>query len=47
MLFLRIYKTEFKSILVLPLPTDNIQRSFKIPDCLLDVVTKPTDSRLN
>jgi len=33
------------SIPSLPL-TDNIQKCFKPPDCLLDVVTQPTDSRV-
>ena len=44
--FLMIYNTEFISIPVLPL-TNNIQKCFKPPDCLLGIVTQPTDSRLN
>ena len=31
---------------VLPL-TDNIQKCCKLPDCLLGIVTQPTDSRLS
>ena len=46
MFFVILYNTEFVSMPVLPL-TDNLQKCLMPPDCLLGVVTQPTDIHLN